>query len=105
VYVSEHLSLQSFGKGYREMSCSPTGPWEIRPTGMTREACGTVSGMGAGLRSVRKLAEHTTGPYPAHAPHFYPNPSNPGCRTRVQSTGCCFGPMIEVVSETGKGRA
>jgi ATP-dependent DNA ligase len=29
--------------------------------------------MGAGLRSVRKLAEHTTGPYPAHAPHFYPN--------------------------------
>src|SRR5258708_8246505 len=32
-------------------------------------------------------------------------PSNPGCRIRVQTTGCCFDPMIEVVSESGKGRA
>jgi hypothetical protein len=32
-------------------------------------------------------------------------PLNPGCRIWVQTTGCCFGPMAEVVSETGKGRA
>jgi len=32
-------------------------------------------------------------------------PSDPGCRIRVQTTGCCFGPMVEVVSESGKGRA
>lgn len=32
-------------------------------------------------------------------------PSNSGCRIRVQTTGCCFGPMVEVVSEIGKGRA
>jgi hypothetical protein len=57
---------------------------------MTREACGTVSGMGAGLRSVRKLAEHTTGPYPAHAPHFYPNPSESPFRGRLQTAHCCF---------------
>ena len=32
-------------------------------------------------------------------------PSDSDYRIRVQTTGCCFGPMIEVVSETGKGRA
>lgn len=32
-------------------------------------------------------------------------PSNSGCRIRVQTSGCCFGPMVEVVSETGKARA
>ena len=25
-------------------------------------------------------------------------PPNPGCRTRVQTTGSCFSPMAEVVS-------
>lgn len=29
-------------------------------------------------------------------------PSGSGCRTWVQTTGCCFDPMIEVVSETEK---
>ena len=29
-------------------------------------------------------------------------PSGSGCRTRAQTTGCCFGPMIGVVSETEK---
>ena len=32
-------------------------------------------------------------------------PLNPDCRIWVQTTGCCFGPMAEVVSETGIGRA
>jgi hypothetical protein len=32
-------------------------------------------------------------------------PLNPDCRIWVQTTGCCFGPMAEVVSESGKGRA
>jgi hypothetical protein len=32
-------------------------------------------------------------------------PSDSDYRIRVQTTGCCFDPMIEVVSETGKGRA
>jgi hypothetical protein len=32
-------------------------------------------------------------------------PSNSDYRIRVQTTGCCFDPMIEVVSESGKGRA
>ena len=62
MYVSEHLSLRPFGKGHRDMSCSPTGPWEIRPTGMTTEACGTVRAMGDGLRSRRKRRERP--PYP-----------------------------------------
>jgi hypothetical protein len=29
-------------------------------------------------------------------------PSGSGCRTRAQTTGCCSGPMIGVVSETEK---
>src|SRR3970040_19704 len=29
-------------------------------------------------------------------------PSDSGCRTRVQTTGCCSGPMAGVVSETEK---
>jgi hypothetical protein len=29
-------------------------------------------------------------------------PSGPGCRTRAQTTGCCFGPTTGVVSETEK---
>lgn len=32
-------------------------------------------------------------------------PLNPDYRIWVQTTGCCFGPMAEVVSESGKGRA
>jgi len=32
-------------------------------------------------------------------------PSNSDYRIRVQTADCCFGPMIEVVSEIGKGRA
>lgn len=29
-------------------------------------------------------------------------PSDPDYRIRVQTTGCCFGPMAEVVSDTEK---
>ena len=29
-------------------------------------------------------------------------PSDSGCRPRVQTTGCCSGPMVGVVSETEK---
>jgi hypothetical protein len=62
VNVSEHLNLRPFGKGHREMSCSPTGPWEIRPTGMTTEACGTVGVTGSGLRPSGKLGETPSHP-------------------------------------------
>ena len=69
MYVSEHLNLRSFGKGRRDKSCSPTGPWEIRPTGMTTEACGTVCATGAGLRPAGKPGEMPPDPTVSCAPH------------------------------------
>ena len=80
MYVSEHLNLRSFGKGRRDKSCSPTGPWEIRPTGMTTEACGTVCATGAGLRPAGKPGEMPPDPTVSCAPH--------SIQTAISSRSC-----------------
>jgi len=51
----------------------PTGSWEIRPTGMTTEACGIVCASGAELRPPWEIEGIAIGPYRACAPHLYPN--------------------------------
>ncbi len=52
-------------------------------------------------RRRRREAARSTGSSLA-AQEMRVGPSDSGCRTRVQTTGCCSGPMIGVVSETEK---
>ena len=52
-------------------------------------------------RRRRKEAARPTGSSLA-AQEMRAGPSDSGCRTRVQTTGCCSGPMTGVVSETEK---
>jgi hypothetical protein len=58
---------------------------EIRPSRMKRGACGTVSIMGDGLRSIGKPMERPPYPGMLRAPHFYPN--NPTVRDRRGACG------------------
>ena len=71
--MSEHLSPRG-ALGRLEMKAMIAN-WtrEIRPSRMKRGACGTVSIMGDGLRSIGKPMERPPYPGMLRAPHFYPN--------------------------------
>ena len=61
------------------------------------------SALGCATKVLNGGADVDTHPrYPA-TQEMRDGPSNSGCRPRDQTAGCCSGPMVRVVSESGKG--